>query len=887
MKPESWRNAAIGAGGIALLAWIIFGLSYTPWWQALARNDTGAWDVVDRIADIAAPVSVVVAIIFGVVAMHQNRKMLAQPATGVPAEQAEPVTEAPEQAQRADDPYETLVDQKDVVQKLKDRLLSGIGGVVIVQGVPGVGKTKLVDAVRKDLKQQKGIRRVVWHDALPKEPLKLEVLIRDIEGGSSLRSMAGHPLAHLHMALEEFAADHVVIIIDCAEELLDTSRKNQLVDFDLDEAFEAIVASKDDHHVTLVLVTQVIPASPAGLDWPDSEDPILVEGLPLDFFIGYLTDLDRNNAFKLASLPFGLHTQLRQALRGNLLLAELFHAVLDGGEFSARELIARVSSRQHSQVQQFLLGHLKRNLTDPQRSVLRALAAYDVPVDAASVAKLFDQQRTETVNNTLPVLFRRHLVRRIDDDKRYYLPRSIADDWVPSASDPAYEEWTTLLRGAARELGHMQPQLNGVDDMPLYHAEIRALMRLQWFDEAHEKIEQLDEIVREWNGGYLLLDHRKDLQELITDPFEKMKNYNALGDLYASDGDFKKADDAYGHALRMSTALKNDTTAMKIRANVAEMHWKRNLTNDAFRLFTETLAEAEQHGDQRVRMGALEGLAMCHRRRGDYGQAISHAEMARSVPLLEAYPQSDQARRFGSTRIVNINLRLARWYAERGDRTKARQQLEMVDEARQPWLEASRLDGWADFYLYSHIEKAIETANKAVAAAMQTRDPVTLLQARTTLCVAYLKKGDLDTAKREIDRAERYRPPGRSLIVLALRALIARAKTDFGSAEKLFGALHDYATVRLDGGQHPPSTGDPEDFTAWDLKGFALCGLRLDDDRSTLDDAVSAFREARRITERTPTPGLVRRWYDLVESLDRYRPGRLRPVLSTLDEFVA
>ncbi|MGP3920394.1 tetratricopeptide repeat protein [Nonomuraea sp. 10N515B] len=875
MKPESWRKAAIGAGVVAVLAGTAYGLSFTSWWQALANDDDGAWQVVGRIDNLATPIGVVVAIIFGLVAAYQGRKTSA-PSTATAS--AEPGTMA---RKRADDPYEKLLNHEDAAAKLAKRLASGSPGVVVVQGTPGVGKTKLVQAVRKDLQQREMSSRIVWHDALPGEPLRINTLIREIEGPDAPPgSNAGTSLARLNATLERYADTRVVIVIDCAEELLNTNKNNELVDFDLDEAFEAI-ASRKHHHVTVVLVTQELPRSPAKLDWPSSEPAIQVEKLPFELFNQYLDDLDRNKAFELDT---GVREQLYETLRGNLWLAELFHAVLADGDFDAQELTALLSNMHRARIRPFLIGHLYNSLSDLQRSVLRALAAYDVPVDVSSVAKLFDGRDPVTVRNALSELNRRHLVRK-GDDLRYYLPQSTAPDWVPAAGISADdEEWTRLLRGAARELGRMQPALTGVEDMHLYDAELRALLKLQWFDEAHEMVEDLDETLREGNCGYRLFEHRIKLSGQLTEPHDEMTNSNALGDLYASNGDFREAGIAYEHALSLGTQLNDDDATMRIRGNMAEMYWRRNLTGDAFRLYAETLAEAERRGDQRVRMGALEGLAKCHRRRGEYVQAMDRARMALSIPLLEDYPRDEREMKFASTRMVHINLRLARWHAEQGERSAARQRLEEAERTVQHrWLDAACLDGWADHHLYSNdFVQARKTAEKAVEKAMQTRDPITLLQARTTLCFAYLKMDDLPGALQEIERAERYRSPGRSLIVLGLHALVGRKRRDVGAAAKLFSDLHEQASIRIGGARNAPGTGDEKDFAAWDLKGFSLCGRRLDDD-SKLDDAIAAFRKARKVAG--ATPGLVARLKELVELLDQCRPGRLRSVLVAFDEF--
>ena len=110
------------------------------------------------------------------------------------------------------------------------------------------------------------------------------------------------------------------------------------------------------------------------------------------------------------------------------------------------------------------------------------------------------------------------------------------------------------------------------------------------------------------------------------------------------------------------------------------------------------------------------------------------------------------------------------------------------------------------------------------------------------MAMACLRLDDMPTASREIDRASPYRREGRSLVVLALQALIAfRADPDADDPRKLFAKLEGEAVQRRE--------RDRQDFAAWDFEGLAICGTRVGRagslDRRSLRSGTPASRRCR------------------------------------------
>jgi tetratricopeptide (TPR) repeat protein len=414
-------------------------------------------------------------------------------------------------------------------------------------------------------------------------------------------------------------------------------------------------------------------------------------------------------------------------------------------------------------------------------------------------------------------------------------------------------------------------------DLDIHFARLGLLVKAAEYALAYDVIEDIQPYLNKWNCGFLLLGYRERVRERLGDQFLEMANDNELGDLYGELGSFAQGSEAYGRALDYANKLGRADIRTRLQANLGAMYWQHNDAARAYAYYDLAREEAE-HGDLVVLMGALEGLADCHRRWGQYELALSRAAEALAVPDRPDYVEGGGLGTAGSVRMVRIALRLARWYNELDRTTEAVASLdaaERIAAARQDsWLRAACLDGRADLLLsQSAVGEAIARATDALELATELHDPVIILQARTTLCTAALMDGDMRKAADHIENADRYRRAGRALIVLALQALVT-LQTNPAKAADLFDKLAEQARTRIG--------TDGRDVGAYDMLGFAICGQLLNTEES-LADAVGAFQSARDVST-SSTPGLLARRIFLVRQLDRCarRPGRLGPVLDVL-----
>lgn len=844
----------IGLSALVIAICIRFG-----WQRLLVEEKSPIWSWAERASWLTAVAGVVIAFL----ALSQGRRTSSSLTEPEPAE--------PENAARAlrlpvDNRFK---DRGEEVRLLLEALNDESTNLVFVTGVPGIGKTRLVRRVLDGLPQ---FRK--WHEATPQTRPDVKVLVDDIEEAAGMAPADLRPdesvLARLELAVEALGDRSVIIVLDSAEHLMQGGE----LDVEFDEAFEVLM-QRPQHRVKVVVISHRRPTPTKGSSWGSHAATgrsarVGVSGLPRMYFEELLVDLAGGRSTGPASLGKEVRATLYDSLHGNPRYAELFHAICvaeTGPE--AAQLLPELADVSANELDERLTTMLLANLSELQRCVVHALAAFATPVRVADLAELVGPEATASgvftesaVRRAVDALYRGHVVRR-GDGGLYYLPLADVERFASVLRSGA-EHWTNLLLRAVTILTCRRvaaDRIGRVEDLHVHFAELHALIRAEEFDAAFGLVRSIDAVLGKWNAGFLLLQQREQMAERLTDPDLKMANYNRIGYLHRLRGDRKEAGDAYGRALRY--AAGDEHVLMKIYGNLAGMYLADGDATRAYGYFDL----ATRHTDPGVLSGALEGLARCHRLWGAYGPAIVRAREA-----------LDGAKSADSPRVVHIAVRVARWSSELGNNVDALKAMEdarlAVERHRDRSLRAVYLDAQAELLLEDAPDEAASVARRAVSIALPMRDPVTLLQARTTLCIAHLRLGDLRAARREVEFAIRYRDRYQSLVVLALQAVVAQQQGDAGTAREGFGRLLDEAATRID--------RDARDFGARDMLGLAICGAKLNG-TDPLDDAVAAFRRARSDTD-LPTPKLITQLRLLLERLDERaaRPGRLTPVLELM-----
>ncbi|WIM93138.1 tetratricopeptide repeat protein [Actinoplanes oblitus] len=778
-----------------------------------------------------------------------------------------------------------LVNHDPIRMALRQRLTAGPPGVVVVTGPRGVGKSALVGDVIAEVAGGPGgtsgpARRVVAGGGpevrvvagggpevrvVAGGRLDVRTLIDAIEGGPAAALRPGESsLARLEAALETAGDRRVVLVADDAERLL-LPNSSVLADLELDEALESL-AIRPGHRVTVVLVTSVVPVSPAGGIWPALEPPVAIGRLSPEHFT---TLLNRR--------PHGLDAddlaRLYQAVQGNPRATELFQAVraLTGPDVSSRALLDELAGIPPRDVPAQLLEVVLDHLGTVPRRVLECLAAYRFPVTGEQVATLMPGVAEDQVHAALGQLVESSLVSRAGD-RHELRPADAA--WLIGRL-PAGESRRRLLLLAANELNTMSPEeITMPGDLDTHFAELRALIDAPHPGPAYELLEEIDHYLHRWHSDVVLLDYRRSLRGTLPDERSELANDNALGWIYAARGRFGEAAEAYRAALDRAVRLGEERAATRVRANLGAMYWQSNDIEKAREAYDQALRDAMRLDDVVAGMGAWEGLADCHRRRGEYRAAIDQAGRARELAGRPGFPAELTAQQVAA-RGTRLAFKIARWSAELGQWDRAARVMAEVTAGADESLRAAWLDARADQLLWAGDPRgARELAAEAVALALEERVPVVLMQARTTLCLVHLLADEVDDAAREIEAAERYRSRGRSLEVLAVLALVARRQRRHTLARGRFHRLAEEAEQRIG--------NDPGDFSARPFRGFALCAGVLDG-TAGIEEAVAAFESVR------GKAGLAAWLLLLVRQLDDCgRPaGQLSRVVALLTEIAA
>ncbi len=812
-------------GRLLLIAASITGLvatgSLLGWWGFLTGTKADPlWNWVERISWVSAFLALILTL------WYERRARLAQkPPLPEPEPESEPLNKA---APVNHDPERI---------RLEEELAARRSGVILVHGPAGVGKTTLVNWVIARSEEGPELQK---YDLVAGDVFDTSELVQILHTATEPPAMGLRPkplpLQEMEVALEDETDPAVVIVVDGAQRLLEPET-DRFVDLHLNEAL-AVIAAHRSRRVKVILISDRIPVAAGSATWTrDTAVDIPVSRLSEPYFRSYLEILDPTDSLEL----WDRSDDLCDILQGLPRNANLFSAALtipDAGR-SAKEL-SRLLGRTDEQDRSRTLAQLVvKSLSSQHRSLVAAVAAYDMPVTSGDVATLLGKGLSPgRVEDLLGELAGYHVIIRLRHSAGY----RVMDPEIITALERSSGRLNELRHDAALLLyqKRKQPaQIHGPKDLDILFTELRITLSAEDWLEASDRIKTIDTHLIRWGASGLLMESRQQVAEKLHDPLEELRNYNALGYASTSRGDHKRARRAYRKALVLTEGLGRAVEdRRKIVLNMADLEWQEGKTTTAKGLYEDALHSAEQESDDPDRLRALSGLADCLRRHGDHGPAIRHGRTALSLATVMGLPVEQ----------VDLAVKISRWLSEQNE---SRQAWTVMEDARlvaeryaDRSLDARILDGEADLYLdQGDFATSRLHAVEALRKALVIHDPVTVLQARTTLAMAALRDNRPDEARAEIDRASWYRRENRSLIVLALQALIAFRQAPDGHAREHFKKLEQETAERC---EH-----DPLDFAAWDLHAIAICGLGVDRDGQAAR-AMQAFARARAISSDFP-----------------------------------
>ncbi|MEU7906308.1 hypothetical protein [Actinoplanes sp. NPDC049118] len=781
-----------------------------------------------------------------------------------------------------DGPTPTIVDRHLEREDLTHRLAYGPHGVVSVEGKRGIGKTKLIDVVLHDMAgHHDGHRlRAERHHASASRNLDLRTLVELISARSA-PAVRGSPLVLLESTLRKLRDTPVVVTVAEAQNLLEPGT-HRIADPDLADAFD-MLSTEPDHRVSVVLETEHGAVLPVAEAWPDNE-PVVVPRMAETDFLSMLRDMDRGMSQQVDDLSEAERRTLWESAGGNPRVAELVCAsVCLHPVMTLPELVADLH-RNRKKPAAYLIKRLLGGMPKTSVRTMRALAALRTPLPATIIAQLVHGAGSASaVRQSLDNLSDRRVIGQ--QGEFYFLSPADAATVLRFVRQPRRSKLHYAAADILSSYRECRPAPRRVDDLRYHLAEVDCLIASGDHGSACDVMAEINEYVVEWNCAGLLRGRREKIRGLLDTERQELHNEDALGGIYVDLGKLDRASEAYDRAQRLAGPDTPPKVMARLHANIADMHWAANDMDRAQRSNEKALAQATEAGDRVAMMKSLIGLADGDRRRGEFTAAIARAgEVLGADDLATLVARNRTAR----VQAVSAAVRLSRWHAERDgpdDLGEARRWLARADDLAgrgKDWHRAAYLDALADLRLAEgladgDVEEAMAAARRAVGLAYRVQDQAILLQSRTTLCVAQLRRGRYPQAAQEIRRAVRHRPEGRHLVVPALLALTTRLTGDHKAAARHFKGLRADAARRIKG-----ETGAPTDFGARHFHGFAECGLVLDG-HGSMKSAKRSLGVAD-LRHRPPAPGLIARMVFLVQKLDESgpRPGMLQPAIDAL-----
>jgi tetratricopeptide (TPR) repeat protein len=750
------RRLVSRAAGPLLIAAVASALialgTHRGWWQAIAGHRTASWNWVERVSWLCAIISTLLTVwyeqrarrtadgddrritsigFFNIVRVFgdDRRTPQPQPARETAAEiplRNQPVNHDPERVQ------------------LEEALNAPGSAVVLVYGAAGVGKTTLVDGVL-DLTGLDSTSET--YDLTGGGEFGAAELVRVI--GKDLSAPAiglrDDMLQWLDVSLETADDPALAVVIDGAQHLLELDT-NHIADLELNEALAA-VAARRSRRVKVILITHEQPVAAQDSTWTSGDAVLIpVRKLSPSYFAGYLRILDPADSADLHKDADRWHDVLQGLPRNaNLLWAAL---ILARGRRSPDDLFRELDRSARKDMASTLARMVVGYLSLPQRRCIAALVAYDMPVNAHDVRELLGTGNSPgRVERQLLELAEHHIIARLPTSARY----CVTDPEIVAALERDDDELDNLRRDAALALSYRrkpQAQVHRPGDLAVELTELRITLRNHDWMAAYERIEQIDSHLVRWNASGLLVEAREKVVDNLEDRFEELRNYNALGYAHASRRELVEARQAYRKALELAKAqYRPDELRRTIYTNLGHLAWQTNDTSEAEKQYRRALKLADRDDDDADRIVALSGLSDCRRRQGDHRQAVELGERALTLAQTSG----------NRTWQVDLGIKVARWLSEQNRRPQAwalMVQAGKVAREQPLGLIARCYDGETDLLLDGDdISGAKASAGEALRRALDSHDPVTVLQARTTLAMAHLRLGELDPVRAAIDRA--------------------------------------------------------------------------------------------------------------------------------------
>lgn len=670
------------------------------------------------------------------------------------------------------------------------------------------------------------------------------------------------PAALTRALLDAFPPGRVVVLLDQAEDVIDTSTADfAITDKALDEALRALLAAPANG-VKVIITTRVAPRALL-LVHPERQESLrLDEGLGSPHAQEVLRARDPDGRLGLRDAPDELLDQARQRTRGYPRALEALAAILAADRDTTLPELLDQTARLPENVVEVLVGEAFSRLDPLAQQIMEALAIFTVPVPPVAVDYLLQPYRPAV--DAAPVLSRlvnMQFVRR--DVGRYYLhqvDRDYALGRVPSgdpadrlADPPPFTQQALRHRGADYFAQTRTPREDWktLDDLAPQLSEYELRCQGGDYDTAAQVLLAIDGYLSRWGHDRLAIQMHERLQGRLGDQWIGAFCDMLLGNLYRETGQMSEAAGLLQRALATFRATGHRRGEGMSLLALGVCYRQLGQIPQAIEAAEQALTISRETGDRTTDASALGSLGICYRDLGQLSQAITRCEQA--LVLYRGLGNRS------SEGLVLGNLGLC--YRDLG-------QLDRAIELQEQGLAASRetgrrlgesnildnlasvygdLGAWSQAAEYSR--QSIDIADAIGVAQVQS-------EARLTLARIQLLAGDVGAAEQTALAARDHPYPLFRSQVSLIVGITRLRQAQPGAAAREFRDAVAQADELL-----RQASGA---FAAQDARALALCGLVLTAHEDEAE-AIAAFRAARASTS---ADGIVKQVLALFGALE-------------------
>lgn len=545
-----------------------------------------------------------------------------------------------------------FVGREQELKQIKEWLAAELPRIIVITGIPGIGKTTLAAKVIEDsiIESESNLFWYRFH-----EWDTLRATLREL---GEFLSQLGRKKLKFYLEREPN------IELPEAKKLLEVDLKNlnllmvfddlQKIMPDIQQLFSMCVellAREENSKINIIVLSRDT------VGFYDRRDVALKK------FVAELElqGLDSNASkklFELEDLEGSNFNEIYQVTEGHPLTLELIAIHMTSKNGPSSKLTLSELFKEHHDLNKYLRDEIFSTLSKPEKKLLDMISVFRYPVfseaffidttiDHECIDALVDKSLLQETTSGYDVhelirefFYRRltpHLIAQYHTMAARFYNSQLEERSLADAGDLIH------IAQAALEAQHHYLQGGNYENaaaLVVEHAE--GLISKGFTEELNSILNQLKpEVIPEniWaelliHKGHVLtvngqwdnaLDHYQNSLELcakLGDHCGLARAHNASGAIYFHKGNLKKAMEFYKKGLEYAEAEKDDQKRAKLYSNIALVHWRNGELERARELMRKSLFLAEKLGDQQGIARSYNNLGIIYWEQQEYDDAI-------------------------------------------------------------------------------------------------------------------------------------------------------------------------------------------------------------------------------------------------------------------------